>query len=1617
MKGKVGHKILKATGWFFAVLLLIVIVVPALLYIPAVQNFVKDIALKEVKKSSGMDISVGKLRLRFPLKIEVSDVAVVEASGDTMLTAALARLAVRPAALLKLDLDVSGVELEEATYRLGSPDSTLFLTAAIRRFDLDQTDLSLRSGAIDVGTALLDGATVSLAMRPDTAASKTDTAASKPMTITARRIEIRDVTYRMSMLPTIDSLGARIDDATLTSALVDMGARRISADSLGVLLATATYLTPTAEYLKAHPAPPAAKADTAAADTASMWTVTARAVTLRGDTATYAMRGAIPRPGLDMNYLEATAIEIRVDSFRNRGVEISVPLRRLKATERCGVSLDSRGLFAMDSRAMHADSFAIETGYSRLAFDATMGMGDLASDPSLPLDLDATGSLALEDVEMALPSLAPMLRGTPRGASVALRADISGTTGDLAVETLSADWPRFLTFAASGRVRNPFDSKQIDGRVDFRADAIGLNAAKPTLLDAKLAREINIPRTLFNGSVNYSPNLVSGRLNAVTSGGRIALDGSWNQQAEGYDASFRATDFPVDAFMPSLGVGKVTASITARGRGLDFARPSTSADLKVDLQRAEYLSETYRDILLDANLAKGAAEGRLRSANPSADMDLGFTATLADTGYTWNLSGNVANIDLMGMKLSPTPSGGSLGLASKGSFDPKRSAIDATLDVTDLKWTLDKNIISTPRIAADLQTSDSTVDLRLVNGDLTLTAAATCSLDSLMAHISETSAAIDSMMAARRLDAVRLQHALPPLTAVIEAGTDNVARQFLDASDMGFNRAVVTFHNDSLVNLSASVIRFRTGSALLDTISFAMNQHGRYLAYKAQVNNRPGTMDQFARVSLTGFVAEDKLTALLRQENIKGEKGFQLGLAASFGDSAVTVRFVPFTPTIGYKPWTLNSDNFVTFNFATKHLDANLEASSGKSLIHLYTKHSDSTAATAAGNEEVVLKLSEIHLSDWLSVSPFAPPVKGDLGADMRFHWDSNQLTGRGTLDLTDLYYGRDRVGDFELGVDLTNSSSGAVHADVSLLVDSAKVITATGTLNDSTAAEPFMLDFSMIRFPLQVVNPFLPKEYARLSGTLNGRMDITGELSAPVFNGYLDFDSSAVKVPMLGTSFLFPETEIPVDSNIVRFRDFAIKACNDNPLTINGTVDARHLTDIAMDLTLAARNMQIVNSSRPRGAQVYGKAFIDADASVRGNMQFIDVDATLNLLAGTNVTYVVEASESALTSQSTTGMVTFIQFNDTTQVEKADSISRTAMMMNLDANLIISQGSTINADLPGDGQNKVTIQGEGNLNYSMTPFNDGRLTGRFTINSGMVRYSPPVISTKTFEFTEGSYIAFTGDMLNPSLNISATDKIKANVTQEGQNSRLVDFLVTVTATNTLENLDVKFDLSTDNDITIENELTSMSEQQRANQAMNLLLYNTYTGPDTKASANLSGNPLFSFLTSQLNSWAANNIKGVDISFGIDQYDKTTDGAKSTTTSYSYRVSKTLFNDRFKIIVGGNYSSDADTDENFSENLINDVSFEYMLNRSGSMYIRLFRHTGYESILEGEVTQTGVGFVYKRKVNSLRDIFRFLYPRRRRRTPPTLEPPAAAPAEPAPAQDSPTTTKTSEKTL
>jgi hypothetical protein len=53
------------------------------------------------------------------------------------------------------------------------------------------------------------------------------------------------------------------------------------------------------------------------------------------------------------------------------------------------------------------------------------------------------------------------------------------------------------------------------------------------------------------------------------------------------------------------------------------------------------------------------------------------------------------------------------------------------------------------------------------------------------------------------------------------------------------------------------------------------------------------------------------------------------------------------------------------------------------------------------------------------------------------------------------------------------------------------------------------------------------------------------------------------------------------------------------------------------------------------------------------------------------------------------------------------------------------------------------------------------------------------------------------------------------------------------------------------------------------------------------------------------------------------------------------------------------------------------LSLEYQLDNAGTHYVRLFHNKNYESLLEGEIIETGVGYVLRKNMNRLRDIFKF----------------------------------------
>ena len=83
---------------------------------------------------------------------------------------------------------------------------------------------------------------------------------------------------------------------------------------------------------------------------------------------------------------------------------------------------------------------------------------------------------------------------------------------------------------------------------------------------------------------------------------------------------------------------------------------------------------------------------------------------------------------------------------------------------------------------------------------------------------------------------------------------------------------------------------------------------------------------------------------------------------------------------------------------------------------------------------------------------------------------------------------------------------------------------------------------------------------------------------------------------------------------------------------------------------------------------------------------------------------------------------------------------------------------------------------------------------------------------------------------------------------------------------------------------------------------------------------------------------------------------------------------KRFWNNRLRIVIGGKLSSGADVvpqEQTFFDN----VTFEYRLSATSNKYLNLFYQRDSYDWLEGSVSKFGGGFMWRRKLKRLKDLF------------------------------------------
>ncbi len=563
---------------------------------------------------------------------------------------------------------------------------------------------------------------------------------------------------------------------------------------------------------------------------------------------------------------------------------------------------------------------------------------------------------------------------------------------------------------------------------------------------------------------------------------------------------------------------------------------------------------------------------------------------------------------------------------------------------------------------------------------------------------------------------------------------------------------------------------------------------------------------------------------------------------------------------------------------------------------------------------------------------------------------------------------------DFNLGLK-ARLESDSIMADGDLWADTLQVFTFDACLSRRIRA-----DVHLAALPLALANDFLG-ETARLDGYVNGfaRLDCDSvdfnALQAAVW-----FDSASVWYEGCDMTIGLPSDSIVYRDGQLFLNRIRFQTANDHPLMLDGTVDLRRdMANPDIDLRVLADNAMLVRNKRrrTRGQFLYGTLPLTTSIAVVGQPNDLKVSGKITIPQGCDLTYFYEDEALAKSSQ-LTDLVEFVSFAEIEM--KIDSLAEIGALpppphddsnMEVNLQLRINPSTQVKVFLPTAADDQVTLRGGGNLKMSMDGNGSLQLSGGYDVTGGDINFKLPMLPvTKQFALTNDGWLRWSGIVDKPELSLTATQDVKCTINDVSGGQRVVKFVVSIVISGTLENMDIVFNCSAPDDAAIQSELASLTDEDRSKQALLLLVAQTYNGPSASSSAgmNSANAAISSLLNKELESLLTNKLKHTEINVGIDTYDATGSGAQQT--DYSLSVSQKFFNDRMRVTVGGKMSTGEEVQQE-NDAIINDVSVEWLIRRDASQYARLFRHTNYESVLEGEVVETGAGYVQSR------DAFRF----------------------------------------
>ena len=1512
-------KALKWLGITVATPIALFLLLAILLYIPPVQNFAVHQVANYLSGNLGMDVRIDKVRLAFPLDLAVHHMTAVE-KGDTLLNADRLRLNVKLMPLFEGRADVDGFELYGLVIDTKSYISDTRIKGHAGQLTAAAHGVDWEKELVNLDHARLHDADIYVTLS-DTA--KKDTTESKAKwNIAVKKVDIERSKVHLQMPGDSMRIYANLGLAALRGGAFDTGRNYYAVKALQLQDCDVNYDIP---YIK-------------------------------------------PVAGIDPNHIAVKRLTLMLDtlSYNNEGV-LRAGLRGLTLHEKCGLDVTRlSGSVYMDTTQLRLPALLLRTPASRIDADVAFDFKAFSAGKGGHCQAMVDASIGYDDIRTLATGYVDKayLRALPH-KPLAIKGTVSGNIDHLRLPSLTLNMPGVLQASANGYT-NYVTKDWRNGKFNFNLRTKSMAAVRQ-LMPASLKQSINVPDGLsLRGKAAFNGSRYDADIKAGIGRGSLTAKAKLDVKRETYNVVATAHQLPIASIVRGVPVGPFSGSLRASGSGWDVMSPRTSLTADAKVNALSYERYPLGGISVKANLRGGKAVAHFEADNPLLQGNGHIEALLGRHNYEVAVKASLPNLDLKKLGVTADTLYFGTDIDIKATANKAFTAYALSGSIANNHFTTQRMSAMAKDILFDLATSRDTTTANISAGDLRLRLGAKGDIPHLGTHLACFANELQKEAKTYNIDQERLKTYLPVMAFYLDAGRDNPLYNIARMKGYSFSSAYVNLNTDPHVGMTgdARMGALNVGALLLDTIDTHIFQDSTGVQMRGLVKNgkkNPNPLE----VRMRSYVMRSGAGIELSYYDSEGERGVDVGLQAALVDGGLNIHLYPENPVLAYRNFKVNKNNYIFLGKDNSiRADVDLLADDGTGL-KIYGEPKDSV-------NDLTVSVNQVNLGELSAVLPYMPKLSGMLSGDVHVTDDSQhkQLSAMASLTADNFKYEDMPLGNVGIDAVYLPKTGGEHHASAFISSNGEEVLACNGTYFDHDGGT-FEGDAQLHDFPLQMLNGFMAGTDVALKGIAGGDLRVNGSLDKPVINGSLDLDSAHIYSDVYGFDLRTDERALDIKDSRIIFSDYRLFSTGKEPMVLNGTFDMSDFERMRMDFAMRANNFELINTRKKAQSMLFGKVYANYVGTLKGTTDNLSLRGKLEVLDRTDVTYILKDSPLSVDDR-LHDLVQFTNFKDSTQTVQPEKAVDGGMDITM--GISISDAAIFHCNLSDDGQSYVKLEGGGDMTLRMTQQGDMRMTGLFTTNSGEMKYQLPVIPLKTFQIVQGSYVQFTGDVMNPTLNIAAKERTKAVVTEDDK-QRSVAFDVGVKITKPLNDMGLEFTIEAPEDLNIQNQLASMSAEQRGKAAVTMMATGMYMTDETMMSGSgfKANNALNAFLQSEIQNIAGSALKTIDINLGVESG---TSQTGTSTTDYSFQFAKRFWGNRISVIIGGKVSTGADA-TNSAESFINNVSVEYRLDQGATRYVKAFYDRNTQDPLEGQLTKTGAGLVLRRKTDKLGELFIF----------------------------------------